>query len=138
MSDLVFNPGGGLVSLPMSVAKARVREFFGGDHQAFMRSSGDTSSDYWPSLGVFAYYSADDKLEALEFAGPVTPTFFEATLNNLSRKEAVAKLLDFDPNTLVEDDGAISKAAGLSVWSATKNPDEPISSTVTFRAGYYD
>lgn len=138
MSDLAFEPGGGLRGLPIGSPKEAVRVAFGDDHRLFKRSSNDEPADYWAGDGVFAYYDANERLEALEFSVPSRPTLHGSALISVSMIAAVELLRSFDPEVRLEPDGAISIQLGIGVWSSTGEADQPVMSVITFGPGYYD
>jgi hypothetical protein len=137
MTELVFEPGGGLKDLPIGSSKESVRAFFGKGHQPFSRSSDSYPADYWSKEGIFAYYDVANLLEALEFSEPSEPTLHGICLTTTSLSGAIDVLRSLDPKLHVEQDGAISKKLGIGIWSSGEL-DQPVESVITFGPGYYD
>jgi hypothetical protein len=138
MNQLAIELGGGLKGLPIGSPVDVVRAFLGGGHQPFKRSPDSQETDYWPSEGIFAYYDAANRLEAIEFSPPSDPTLLGASLTNASMRDAIEHLRSLDPETLVEQSGATSKKLGIGVWSSTGKHDQPVMSVIIFGPGYYD
>ena len=138
MSKLALERGGGLKGLPIGSSVDSVRAFFGSGYQRFKRSPDSGEADYWPSEGVFAYYDAENHLEALEFSSPSDPTLQGASLTNAKMGDAIDHLRCLDPEIHLEMDGATSTKLGVGVWSSTGELDQRVMSVITFGPGYYD
>ncbi len=138
MKQLTIELGGGLKGLPIGSPMDTVRAFLGSGHQLFKRSPDSHDTDYWPEEGVFAYYDATSRLEAIEFSTLSNPTLQGAALNTATMQEAIEHLRSLDPETRVEQDGATSTKLGVGVWSSTGEHDQPVMSVITFGPGYYD
>ena len=138
MRDLAFVPGGGLQGLPIGASKDEVRAFFGGGHQPFTRTPDEKTADCWPTLGVFAYFTPDERLEALEFSDPARPTLNGSPLLGLELIEAIALLRMTDTATEVEAGSAISRQLCISLWRSTDEMEQPVMAALTFAPGYYD
>jgi hypothetical protein len=138
MNELAIELGGGLKGLPLGSSVGSVRAFFGSRHQPFKRSPDSDETDYWPDIGVFAYYNAANLLEAVEFSTPSGPTLQGTSLTTVKMRDAIDHLLSLDPETRLESGGATSTKLGVGVWSSTGEPDQPVTSMITFGSGYYD
>lgn len=135
---LSIEPLNGVKGLPLGSSKATVRSFFSGELKVFRRSPTSVPADYWPDLGVFAYYKADSALEALEFTSPAILELGGASLFPISMEVALRFLRQTDPNVKVEIDSAISNALGISIWTAIgKEADSQVETLLLFGAGYY-
>ena len=137
VTDLIIEPGSGLEGLALGAPKEGVRTFFGERPEVFRRTPDSRPADYWPLFGVFAYYDANDQLEALEFAPPANPVLDGSSLTSLRLGDAIQFLHSLDPELKIERDGAISDRLGVSIWSVTNDADQPVSAALIFRAGYY-
>lgn len=138
MNQLAIELGGGLKGLPIGSPVDAVRAFLGSGYEPFKRSPDSHETDYWPEEGVFAYYDATSRLEAIEFSSPSNPTLQGASLTTATMGEAIEYLRSLDPETRVELDGATSSKLGVGVWSSTGEHEKPVMSVITFGPGYYD
>lgn len=88
--------------------------------------------------GFHAFYTQDDKLEAIEFFNnDVGVLLNDDNLFDYKLSDLKKMLADNDPDMKVEDGGFISFKYGVAVSNASSPTDE-IESILTFRKGYYD
>ena len=95
---------------------------------------------YFSSIGLFALYNEDNRLEALEFASPAAPTLGGFRLIGVGFEAATANLRSLGGD--LEDDpaGTTSHNLGVSLYAPGKKEDplEPRESVLAFASGYYD
>ncbi|MER9683883.1 hypothetical protein NKJ23_32235 [Mesorhizobium sp. M0184] len=116
-----------------------VRRHFGAAFISFKRTpNSQFPCDYFESLGTFFYYSADGKLEAIEFSGPADPSLNGVKILTLQFDTAKELLESLDERTSVEVDTIISPRLGVSVYSSIAKEDtrSPIEMVMAFREGY--
>jgi hypothetical protein len=135
--ELALETGMALSGLPLGSPRSKVTGFFGREPRPFKRTETCNESDYWPDLGVFAYYDDAANLEALEFAEPANPAVLGHVLTDISLQEAQQLLRRLDRDVEIEADGAISKKLGIGIWSEA-GMDGPVQAVIRFRDGYLD
>jgi len=131
----------GVGAIDFGMSPLEVRGLIKAKFKSFKRSSKATyPCDYFPSVGVFAYYKASGELEALEFALPAQPVFEGKDLLGMGFDAAKILLLSKDPALEIEVDGAISRSLGISLYAplAKDDPAGNCESILVFEQGYYD
>jgi hypothetical protein len=120
---------------------AVVRRKFGEEFKSFKRTPKSVfPCDYFPRIGVFAYYTASGELEALEFASPAAPLFEGMNFLNMNLNEAKSFLRQ-KGGALIEDAVSIvAKSVGIGVFAsnAKENQAACCDSVIVFAKGYYD
>jgi hypothetical protein len=137
--DISTHQGAGSITFGMSPADARAQ--VGATFKSFKRTPQSTfPCDFFPSLGVFLYYTAQGQLEAIEFASPAQPHFQGSDLLKLSFSDLVALLSAVDPKIDIRDDGFTSRACGIGAYApdASEDPAQPVETVLAFSASYYD
>jgi hypothetical protein len=117
--------------------RAEVRAAIGSKCEVFRRTPDALPSDYFPEPAIFAYYSNDDKLEAVEIARSESLRLEAFNFEGASALEITDHLTERDPNINREPGGCISRDLGLSIWTGSA-PDRPPESVLVFAPGYYD
>jgi hypothetical protein len=138
--DYLIKPLKGVGVIEFGMLPYQVRDLVKSEFKSFKRSpKANFPCDYFPTVGMFAYYKASGELEALEFALPSKPALdgvdllrmgFGAAMNFLRTKDAALK---------IEIDGMTAYAIGVSLYApmAKENPMGPCESVLVFEAGYY-
>lgn len=86
-------PHEGVGNIKFNMSRDEVRNRIGGTFRSFTRwQDTEPLSDYYHDIGVFCYYDADDRLEAMEFAAPARPSVAGVEFLGLSFKDAFEKL----------------------------------------------
>lgn len=120
------------------MTRSEVRSALPGDFQSFRRTPLAEECDHFEALGLFAYYDADGRLEAVEFTLPATPTLDGARLLDLTLGDASRSLQAIaDP----EDDACLlAPDYGISFWVPDRDdgPRSRAESVLAHRVGYYD
>ena len=139
--ELPLTPESALAGLPFGTPRDAVRSFIGGHPREFRRwpEADDRPSDYWPDLGIFAYYDSADTLEALELAASAQPILAGHVLTSLPLQKAKELLRTFDTEIEIEEDGyqVTSKKLGVGLWSG-EGPHGIVQAVMKFAPGYYD
>lgn len=96
--------------------------------------------DHFSSLGVFAYYTPDGRLEAIEFAAPALPLLHGQSLRELSFVGLKNFLAKHDDALEAELDTVLSRNLGVSGWAPSAKEDvrAPCESVLVCVKGYYD
>jgi len=118
-----------------------VANILGMKARSFMKTSNSkVATDDYGAFHVF--FNAEDLVEAVEvFHGEIEVLYDDdKNLFDLGKKEVTALLFAHDPDCIVESDGLIAKAIGLSVYAPKWQGDEAdtIDSILAFERGYYD
>ncbi len=135
--ELPLDPNMALEGLHLGSCKQAVRDFFQGGPQTFQRTPHSNEGDYWPDLGVFAYYDDAEALEALELTAPARPMLSGHTLTSLPFQKAKQLLQRLDHEVEIDSDGAISKKFGIGLWSGA-GAHGAVDAVIRFVPGYYD
>lgn len=135
--EVSLDPTMAFEGLPLGASKADVRTFFRRQPSPFHRTPTSNEADYWPELGVFAYYDDDERLVGVELAEKASPTVGGKVITSLTLQAAKKHLRRLDPDVELENDGATSRRLGISIWSEA-GEREPVQSVMCFASGYYD
>ena len=92
-----LQPGSGILGLSFGATRDAVHKFFGVP-QMSDRSPIGCQADLW--LGVAAYFTCDDRLQALELSPPCACALDGTTISALDFDDAVAFLTERDQQTL--------------------------------------
>ncbi len=117
-----------------------IRRTLSVEPKSFLRTPQEvTPCDFFETYGAFCYYDASGRMEAVEFTGPAEVRLAEIKLLGMGFADAIAALVQLDPELDVETDGAIAFALGVSIYAplAKNNPSAPIETVLVFRKGYY-
>jgi hypothetical protein len=123
--NLEISPYKGVGGIKFDMPRDEVRKRIGGTFRSFTQWQDDEPlSDYYHDIGVFCYYDATDRLEAMEFTSPACPIIAGVELLGLSFKEAFDKLCALDNTAEKNNDGAIAPQLGVGIWdpSGGKSP----------------
>lgn len=137
--EITSNVGVGPVSFGMP--PAAVRNALGVPFESFKRTPQSAYPlDSFPSLNLFVYYTAEGKVEAVEFGAPAIPLLNGENLLEMGFSDVVSFVSKRDANVVVEDDGFTSKLLGVGGYApfAADSPSEPPESIIVFSKGYYD
>lgn len=98
------------------------------------------STDYYTSIGIFIYYTANNLCEAIEFCDTATPLFEHKNLLYLNYKDLLGWLNTIDTEIEEDDYGFTSYQLGIGCYAPEKeeNFDCLPESIIIFRYGYYD
>lgn len=136
-----IQPLKGIGSIEFGMLSTKVRSLIGGEFKSFKRSPAAAyPCDYFPHIGVFAYYKGSGELEAIELALPAQPTLDGMNLFDIGFDAVKVLLKSKDTGLHIEIDGAISPALGISLYApdAKENPATICESVLVFEKGYYD
>jgi hypothetical protein len=119
----------------------QVRHAAGQPFKSFKRTpTAAFPCDHFPELGVFANYTAEGKLEAVELALPALPMLDGVSLLEIDFASVKSFLGKKDSALEVEPDTVISQVFGVSVYAplAKASELERSESVLAFAKGYYD
>jgi len=141
MANYDIKPFKGIGNIKFGATPTEVRKILGEEFKSFKRSpTAAFPCDYFPHVGVFAYYTAAGTLEAIEFASPAVPLLDGVNLLSIGL-DAAKSLLRGKGGELEEDAGTlIAKSIGISLYAPNikENPNTPCESILVFADGYYD
>jgi hypothetical protein len=103
------------------------------------KKGGEIPSDFFEELGIFVDYRPPDICEAVEFAGPASPTFRGRQLLGKPFRSISDWIKDLDPDVVSDEAGLRSNKFGFGIYapSANKNPDLPVEGVIVFDKEYY-
>ena len=136
-----INPTRGVNRIEFGASPSAVRASVGKPFMSLASRAASAAfpADHFVDDGLFAYYSANGELEALEFATPAEPVINGVNLLGMSFEGARDVLRSIDPDIETTADSVISHLAGISVWAplAKDQGSAPCESVLVFRKGYY-
>jgi hypothetical protein len=136
-----INPTRGVNQVEFGASPDAVRKSIGSPAKpsASRAKSPAFPADYFADEGLFAYYSAQGVLEALEFARPAEPVFHGANFLGMPFSQARDMLRSIDPDIEEDADSVTSHRCGVGVWAplAKDEPAAPCESVIAFCEGYY-
>ena len=141
MDDFDIRPLRGVGAVEFGMPPEQVRGLLGSALRSFKRAATAMfPCDYFPSLGVLGYYTAEGVLEALEFASPARILLGGRNLLGLSFDIAKNFLKSNDARFEEGIDMVIAHRTGVSLYAplAKENPNSPCQSVLVFAEGYYD
>ena len=134
-------PPQGVRGIKFGSSVEKIRKQFGPGFESFKRSRDDAiPCDYYPKLGLFAYYKEPGELEALEFARPAHVIFDGMDLLKVSFNTVRNHLRSRDTGLEDDEGGVTAYALGIGVWAPEKDehPLKRCESVIVFPEGYYD
>lgn len=135
-----IRPQRGVGDIEFGMSSTEVRARLQAEFKSFKRTpSADYPCDYFPKIGVFAYYKASGSLEAIEFSSPAQLIFAGKNLLGMALQDAVALLAAEDPAVERSTDGARSRLLGIALYApdAKEDPQAPCESAMVCELGYW-
>src|SRR5262245_7036282 len=138
--DFEVAPNVGVGTLRLGMSPDQIRNILHSKVEAVEKSSSGIPVDFFPALGMFAYYRQPGILEAVEFGGPASPTFKRKTLLGQAYSELENWFRAEDPHLLFNDAGFKSKKFGIGLYApeAQRAPHEPVKSVIVFESDFYE
>jgi hypothetical protein len=104
-----------------------------------LKSSSDIPADFFPLLGIFVDYKPPGICQAIEFAGPASPTFEGQHLLGRPYADMERWIKSMDPEVVFDGAGLRTRKFGFGLYapSATKVPESPVKGVIVFENGYY-
>lgn len=133
-----IRPYAGVGKIDFTMTPAEVRKVLHTKVKA-SKKGGEIPSDFFEDLGIFVDYRTPGICEAVEFAGPASPTLQGRQLIGKSYRSISEWIKKLDPDVLLEDAGLKSHKFGFGLYapSANKNPELPIEGVIVFDRYYY-
>ncbi len=130
----------GVGPITFGMSRRDVRGVLGGPVQDSARTDTGIPTDFFSAEGIFVYYSKPGLVEAVEFAGPSSPTFRSRDFLGHPYRMIEDWIRTFDPHIVLDPAGLTSYEFGFGVYapSARKEPDLPVMGVIVFERGYYD
>jgi hypothetical protein len=107
----------------------------------FRSKSPNHPTYYYPNELVFFYFDEDGHLEGIEFCYGSNVQIGDINLLNLPVRSAISALTKIDPQTLVDDEGAVSHRLSIGIWCPNlgdEEDEEPVETLLIGRFGYFD
>jgi hypothetical protein len=138
--DFDIKPYVGVGPITFGVSSEKVRKTLRAKAEAVNKGCSGIPADFFTALGIFVYYRQPGVCQALEFAGPASPTFRSQHLLGRSYREIEQWVKTLDPEVVLGDAGMTSYKFGFGLYapSARKKPDLPVKGVIVFEKGYYD
>ncbi len=95
---------------------------------------------FFRELGFFIYYRDPGLCEAIEFFGPVSPSYKGQYLLGQPYATVEKWIKSIDSDVVYNDAGLITKKHGFGLYApfAREKPDFPVEAVIVFERGYYD
>jgi hypothetical protein len=138
--DFSINPYVGIGGLRFGMTRDAIRKEVGSAFEVFRRGPEDAlDSDVFDGDGIYVYYDSNDLCEAIEFAGPASPTLFSSRLIGQPLDRVLTYLKKYDSTVSVDESGATAYAIGVGVYApaAKKKRGCLVESVIVFRRNYY-
>jgi hypothetical protein len=109
-------------------------------HSEVRPSLKSRNADFFPLLGIFVDYKPPGVCQAVEFAGPASPTFEGQHLLGRPYSEIERWIKSIDPEVMLDDAGLRTRKFGFGLYapSARKEPNFPVEGVIVFENGYYE
>jgi len=136
-----IDPLKGAGPFQFGMSKGEVRSAAGNRFTSFKRTPlALHACDHFADLGVFANYTADGRLEAVEFASPASPILKGQALIATPLVAVKSFLQKLDPQVEVDLDSLVSRQLGISIYCPVAKDVEQAGceSVLVFAKGYYD
>jgi hypothetical protein len=136
--EIIPNIGAGRLSFGLSPDEVRL--VLQSEVEEVEKSSSGIPVDFFPLLGIFAYYKQPGVLEAVEFGGPASPTFKGRTLLEQPYSEMETWFRVQDPDLILNDAGFRSERLGIGLYApaARREPRDPVKGVIVFEPGFYE
>jgi hypothetical protein len=137
--DFEIEPNVGVGALKFGMSIEAIRQRLGSDVEPGHQSSTGIPTDFFTSLGVFAYYKQPGVLEGVEFAGPASPTFEGRPLLEQPFRVMERWFRTKDQNLVFNDAGFRSESLGIGLFvpEARLDPAAPVKGVIVFEPGFY-
>ncbi len=134
-----IKPYVGVGDIFFDMSPEEVRKTLNSEVKHSKKSSSEIPSDSFEALGIFVDYRSQGICQAVEFAGPASPTFQGQELLGRSYSVVALWVKELDRDVLFNDAGLRSNKFGFGLYapSAIKMPQLPIKGVIVFDHGYY-
>ena len=131
--SLAIQPTTGVGPLRFGMSRAEVR------HLIPESAEEDGARDFFSGLGMFCYYRDHHGLEAVEFAGPASPTLLGRPLLDRPLEEVASMLRELKAVMVPNDAGFTTETLGIGIFApaGTDVPDAPVKGVIVFEEGYF-
>jgi hypothetical protein len=138
--DYEIKPHVGVGPLHFGMTPAEVRKALQSEATPSKKSSSDIPADFFIQLGIFVDYRSPGICQAIEFAGPASPTFDGSPLLGRPYQEVEEWIKTIDSEVVLDDAGLRSHKCGFGLYasSARKDPELPVEGVIVFDTHYYD
>ena len=136
-----IDPLKGAAGLVFGMSMKEVRTHLQAPSAPFKRAlETTTESDFFESLGTFAYYDVNRRLEALEISDPSTVTLGGMPLLGVPLSEALYTLAAYGVDVETDSAGADCSELGIGLYSPgwDEEPGLVVEGVIVYRAGYYE
>lgn len=126
--------------IELGMTQSEARRVLGGAFRTFRRDPAALyPSDYYSEDGVFLYYNREGRVEAVEFSEPSCPLLYGVCLIGMELKPAKNFLTTLTSDLVEDNDGAVSRRLGLSIYSPLlkENPMTPVEGVLVFGSDYF-
>lgn len=119
--------------LKLGMTRVEVRQVLDMYGEPTTRTGDPELSDYWPNSGIDVSYE-DGRMDAIQFLGPVSPSYEGQALLGMNERTAIAWLKKRDPDAHIDGRDTDSLKLGISMWLREKR----VTTVLVFRKGYWD
>lgn len=132
--DMAILPYEGVGDLRFGQTVADVHTILGNPSRSLLIHTGDVHpSDAYGKQGIVVHYDQSGKVEAVEFSGPVQPTYHNKALVGLTVAEAESWMERVDEDAQIDPPDFTSPATGIAFYALAGK----IAAVMAFRRGYY-
>lgn len=139
--DFPIRPYKGVGPIDFGMTPDEVRRALKAKVRSFLKTPKSVMpTDAFEKLGIYVYYKRPGHYEAVEFAGPASPTLEGKQLLGRPYTQVLNDLKELDSNLKFDDAGFRSEKFGVGIYApyANDEPDEPVEGVIVFERGYYD
>ncbi len=138
--DYEIRPYAGVGPISLGMPAEEVRKTLHEPPEPVDKSHSTIPTDFFQGSGIFVYYRDPGVCEAVEFGGPISPTFEGQHFLGRPYSEIEPWVKVLDPEAELDDAGLTSYLYGFGLYAegARKEPDLPIEGVIVFDEGYYN
>lgn len=137
--DFEIVPLKGVGVLTFGLPSNVVRRLLNCSYTTFKRTPEmEVPCDFFEDLGLFAYYKKTGELEALEFSGPISPTYIGESFLGRDVAKLTQTFQKLDPDLEVDSYGFVSHRFGLGVFTSGNVIEQSVvEGLIVFEEDYY-
>jgi hypothetical protein len=138
--DFVLHPLKGANDLEFGMDEQTVHRRMGIVPEKFRQHDQSFASDHYVDEGALAYYDDNGHLEAFEVTEPSRALLGGVDILALPVRQALAFVKQFDPDAVIDHEGATSHKYSLAIWCphlGDEEDEEPVEAVLVGRANYY-
>jgi hypothetical protein len=130
----------GVNQLRFGMSRSEANSCFMGDPHEFSRGNDGIISSHFEYCGVFLYFDASHRLEAVELVEPAEVRLEGQELLRTNLESAISVLVEMDSGIKAEADGAYSRQLCIGLYAPFAKDDirAPVEAVLVGQERYYD